>query len=643
MLARRLFDSISIRLRLALWYALLVSVTLTLFSVIVLAVAQYQLENSVDQTLQSRAQLIAHTLEGELLAASTSLETPTPEPTPTEAPTATANASPSATSATTPGEATPTATTAPTPVPTPDPTQSKKIQQQLLLSSASRDLLGKLDLTFEVLKANGAIAYYAPNIASTGLPLDQTTVRGALNSGICGAYTRSQGSSLLRIYVYPILLPPVNASDQGTSVNFNQMSCAGTTGHPVLGAVLVAKTIDDVNSTLGTLRQLFIVAVIIAVVLTSLGSWLIVGNGLRPIARVTRTANAIAANAHAAGLGRRVGYSGPRDEVGELAETFDQMLAALEQVANAQRRFVADASHELRAPLTTIKGSLELLRRAPDLPMEERRAALEDAYMEAERMATLVNDLLLLARADAAAASVGGAEKVILDDQMRGRRELVELDQLALDIFRHGRRQLEARHKGSQRRLNIVDLEPVATMADPGQLRQVMLILLDNAIKYTPPNGQIQISVKRQGNRGAITIHDSGIGIAPEVLPRIFDRFYRGEQAREHDEHGSGLGLAIAKWIVDAHKGSVQVESKEGKGSTFTVLLPAVKHPGEHSSARHPVIPRPRRPREVVAEALARWTGSASRPHPKSPAAKSSATHTSHRWTTTRERNTDKG
>src|SRR5262249_40926635 len=167
-----------------------------------------------------------------------------------------------------------------------------------------------------------------------------------------------------------------------------------------------------------------------------------------------------------------VGYRGPRDEVGELAATFDQMLAALEHTVIAQRRFIADASHELRAPLTTIKGSLELLHRARDLPEEERIAAIEDAYDEAERIATLVNDLLLRAGVDAAAASGGR-----LDDQMRGRRELVELDQLALDIFRHGRAQLQTR-PAARLQLAIGTLEPMVAEVDPGQLRQVLLILL---------------------------------------------------------------------------------------------------------------------------------------------------------------------
>jgi signal transduction histidine kinase len=370
------------------------------------------------------------------------------------------------------------------------------------------------------------------------------------------------------------------------------------------------------NTSLQTLSHLLVIGVIAAVLLTTFGGWLIVGNGLRPIARMTRTARAIAINAHAAGLGRRVGYRGPRDEVGELAATFDDMLGSIERVASAQRRFVADASHELRAPLTTIRGSLEFLRKARDLPPEEQAAVLEDAYTEAERMTALVNDLLLLARADAAAAgSDKGEQAARLDDQMRGRRELIEVDQLALDIFRHGRAQLAARNR-SQLQLTIDGLEPVAVMADPGQLRQVMLILLDNAIKYTPA-GKVRISVTRQGSRAAISISDTGIGIEPEIRQHIFERFFRGDQARDRDQHGSGLGLAIARWIIEAHNGEISVYSQPGKGTTFTILLPAIRRPGEHTSAKVPAVTATRTTRSVVAGAispLARLAGSVSRP-----------------------------
>jgi signal transduction histidine kinase len=391
-----------------------------------------------------------------------------------------------------------------------------------------------------------------------------------------------------------------------------------TTRDQVVGAVVIAKTVDDVNGSLSTLGRLLVIGVIIATIFTTMGSWFIAGSSLQPVSKVTRIARAIAVNAHAAGLGRRVGYSGPRDEVGELAGTFDDMLASIEHVTNAQRRFVADASHELRAPLTSIKGNLEFLRMARNAPEDARGEAVEDAYAEAERMTRLVNDLLLLARADAAAGGAPGSGAARLDDQMRGRREPVELDQLAMDIFRNARAQIQAGRK-TRLQIAISRLEPVAVLADPGQLRQIMMILLDNAIKYTPEGGKVRISATREDGQAAISVSDSGIGIEPEVLPHIFERFYRGDSARARDEHGSGLGLAIADWIVRAHNGEIRVISEPGKGSTFSVLLPALKRPGEQSSANIPAIRSHRAGRTAMAGAIApfaRFATSVSRPRP---------------------------
>ncbi|HKB48214.1 MAG TPA: histidine kinase dimerization/phospho-acceptor domain-containing protein, partial [Ktedonobacterales bacterium] len=395
--SRWALDRFSIRLRLAIWYAMLVAATLALFSVIVFAVAQYQIENSVDQGLQSNAQIIALTVQGGLagppsvLPGVPSSATTTPSvATPSATPAGTATSSPSAN-----GTATPLPTA--TPVPSIDPSTKKKIQQQLALSGPVKDLLGRLNLTFEVLDANHAVVYSPSNIAASPLVLDATSLRATLR-GACMATTRSQrgSGSTLRIYLYPLTLP---AAGGKSAVNVSgPTSCTVAAGTSVVGVVVVAKTVDDVNTTLSTLQHLLFAGVLVALLLASLGAWFIAGNGLRPIASLTRTARSIATNAQRGGLGKRVGYRGPRDEVGELAATFDDMLAALERTANAQRRFIADASHELRAPLTTIKGSLELLRAARDLPESERAGALEDAYAEAARMAGLVNDLLLLAR-----------------------------------------------------------------------------------------------------------------------------------------------------------------------------------------------------------------------------------------------------
>jgi signal transduction histidine kinase len=271
-----------------------------------------------------------------------------------------------------------------------------------------------------------------------------------------------------------------------------------------------------------------------------------------------------------------VPYSGPRDEVGELVTTFNDMLAALERVTKAQRLFVQNASHELRAPLTSIKGNLEFLRGAANLPDEEQAAALADAASEAGRLATLVNDLLLLARVDAADSGYGPSEHW-LDEQLRGRRELVALDEVVMAVFRQGRTQVQAKRK--ELHLSVSGLQPTMLRADPGQIRQLLLILMDNAIKYTPNGGKVRISLAQpEDGRAELTIEDSGIGISEHDLPHIFERFYRADRARARDE-GTGLGLAIARWIVMAHRGTIAVRSTVGKGTTFTLRFKTEPRP----------------------------------------------------------------
>nr|MBF6592277.1 HAMP domain-containing histidine kinase [Ktedonobacterales bacterium] len=425
-------------------------------------------------------------------------------------------------------------------------------------------------------------------------------------------------SSLLEIYVQPIALAQPSATATGSRAVTASPTASPTatpTKQRVVGLVLVARPLDDVNGTLGTLARLLIFGDVIAIVSAYAGGWLIARSGLRPVADVTRAARAIAADAHGARLGTRVTYRGVQDDVGALVSTFNDMLAAIERVSDAQRRFVADASHELRAPLMTIKGSLELLGRAPDLPEQERHAMIQDAFTEAERMAVLVSDMLLLARVDAASSGTYGLHEAWLDEQLRGRREPIEVDELVMGIFRQGRAQLRAKRKDLH--LIVTNLEPITVMGDPGQLRQAALILLDNAIKYTPAGGKVRISAARNGKLAALSIADTGIGIEPEDRPHIFERFYRADRARERDEQGSGLGLAIAKWIATAHHGEISIHSQPGQGSTFTLLVPALpgttraadtRPSGAHGAPRsggpiHAIYP------------LARLARSVSRPH----------------------------
>ncbi|HEX6543150.1 MAG TPA: HAMP domain-containing sensor histidine kinase [Ktedonobacterales bacterium] len=603
-LRRRLLAHVSIRQRLALWYATLLALTLVMFSVIVYTVAQNQLQTSVNEEIKNRASYIAGALQGAQdavgqPAATTPTLTPSPSasvaPSPSPAPSSTATPNPTQTGT---AGASPSATVPePSPIPTVDPKSSAKIEN-ILKSRAG--VLGRIDLPFEVLNVKGTTKFVAPVIKDVGLPLNVPVIDQALQ-GTPGMYTApapGNTGSLLAIYVQPITVadasvPPAAGSPSdagnptgtaGSSSNVGSPTdtalptatiSPNTASQQVIGVVLVAKPLDDMNSALNTLSRLLIVGSIIAVLFALIGGWFIAESGMRPVSSVTRAARAIAASAHRAGLGTRVNYSGPRDEIGELVVTFNEMLEALERVSSAQRRFVADASHELRAPLTTIKTTFDFLRQAPDLPGEDRQEMLEDGYGEAERMAALVNDLLLLARVDAADGAKYGLRENWLDDQLRGRREPVELDQLAMEVFRQGQALVEARRKNIH--FSVLNLEPVTVLGDPGQLRQLAVILIDNAIKYTPAGGKIRIAVSRNGNLAAFSITDTGIGIPPEARPHIFERFYRADQARVRDQQGSGLGLAIGKWIAETHQGEISVHSQPGQGSTFTVLLPAIR------------------------------------------------------------------
>jgi signal transduction histidine kinase len=271
------------------------------------------------------------------------------------------------------------------------------------------------------------------------------------------------------------------------------------------------------------------------------------------------------------------------DELGRLARTLNEMLARLEAGFAQVRRFSADASHELRTPLTILKGEIEVALRSAREPVEYRRV-LESALEEVERMARLVDDLLMLSRADAGA--------------LRWDQEPVELDRLVEDIAKRG--EILGRARGNQ--VAIQTLEPLITRGDEQRLRQLLLNLVDNAVKYTPPGGRVTVSLRRAGGESdgprppipeavpdgpiaespngppgewvEIAVSDTGVGIPPEALPRIFERFYRVDGARSREAGGTGLGLCIAKTIVEAHGGGIRVESAPGIGSTFTVRLP---------------------------------------------------------------------
>ncbi|HEX7587865.1 MAG TPA: HAMP domain-containing sensor histidine kinase, partial [Anaerolineae bacterium] len=304
--------------------------------------------------------------------------------------------------------------------------------------------------------------------------------------------------------------------------------------------VQVAGPTTEREQSLNTLRLILFSGSGLTILAAFAIGWFLAGISLRPIHQITQTAQAIGAEQD---FSRRVEHQGPNDEIGQLAVTFNGMLTELEasyrqveQALQAQRRFVADASHELRTPLTTIRGNIELLRHEPPMEAREQADVLADARDETERLIRLVNQLLMLARADAGRPV---------------RREPLAVKPLLEDVCR------QAQLLAPQRTIECVADRATTALGDRDAFQQVLLILLDNALVHTPEGARISVTADTDQQRVIIRIRDTGPGIAPELLEHIFERFYRGDVSRSGG--GMGLGLSIAKELVEAQGGTLEV------------------------------------------------------------------------------------
>jgi signal transduction histidine kinase len=233
-------------------------------------------------------------------------------------------------------------------------------------------------------------------------------------------------------------------------------------------------------------------------------------------------------------------------------------LRPIKSAMDSQRAFIADASHELRTPLSVVRANAELLKRHPTEPLSANGQALDDIIDESDRLGRLVGQMLTLAQVDSGQAPLTLSE--------------LPLDEVADEVAR--KMQLLAGQRGVDLRAEVE--HPVRLKGDPDRLRELMVILTDNAIKYTDAGGQVKLEVRKAGSgKATVKVSDTGAGIPSEALPHIFDRFYRVDKARSREAGGTGLGLPIARWIAEAHGGSIRVESSPGVGSVFTVELPA--------------------------------------------------------------------
>ena len=316
--------------------------------------------------------------------------------------------------------------------------------------------------------------------------------------------------------------------------------------------VLVATPMDATEATLSRVRMLLLWSTPVVLLLASLGGYWISRRALAPVDEITRAARVIGIQS----LSQRLAVPASGDEIQRLSETWNGMLARLEAAVNRLSQFTADASYELRTPIALIRTTAELTLRRERSP-ETYREALRQVLLESERTTRLVEDLLLLARADAGLPSLP--------------LERLELIPLVRDVCRQG--QILAGARQLEISAEIPD-EPVFVEANDPALRRMLLLLLDNAVKYTPSGGRIILSVDRGPAGATVAVSDTGIGIPETALPHVFERFYRVDESRNRDAGGTGLGLSIAKWIAERHHASLEAESVVGQGSVFRIRFP---------------------------------------------------------------------
>ena len=309
----------------------------------------------------------------------------------------------------------------------------------------------------------------------------------------------------------------------------------------------VGQSLTHINTMMSQVRWAILAGIVLALALAVISGSILVRQALSPVEDITRTAQNIESSSD---LSQKVGYKGPMDEIGYLATTFDHMIEHLDKAFESQKHFVADASHELRTPLTILQGNLDMMKR--NLGEEDRRESIKTMGAQIERMSDIVNDLLLLAEVESG--------------QVR-HKQSVSLKEVLIEGLERGQQ------LGENRKIIIGRQENLSVEGDSLRLKQLLGNLIDNAIKHTPNEGTITLSLFRDGEWACLEVADTGSGIDSEHLPHIFDRFYRINKVQSRAMGGTGIGLAIVKAITDQHGGKLIVTSEIDKGSTFTVWL----------------------------------------------------------------------
>jgi two-component system, OmpR family, sensor kinase len=388
---------------------------------------------------------------------------------------------------------------------------------------------GNLNKFYRIYDGSGNVGSRSKNISASQFPLSQNAYAEALEGRNSYETFKVGAQQPIRVITMPILL-------EGKLINLVQ----------------VGTSLEAVQETLRNLKIFLFTAVPSVLILAALFARFMARRALKPISRIIDTAREIGQGQE---LSKRIPVLKIKDELGQLALTFNEMMNRLENSFAQMRQFSSDASHELRTPLTVLKGQNELVL-SKQRKLEEYQEVISSNLEEINYMSKVLEDLFVLSKSD--------ENQVNLDCKPVDLRALVE------EVCKH------AEVLAGEKNINIVIafLEPAEVKGDEVRLRQMVWNVLQNGIKYTQRGGELKIALQNEDEFVLLSIQDTGIGIPEEDLPLIFNRFYRVDKARTRDEGGSGLGLSICKQIAETHKGKIEVESKLGVGTRFKIRLP---------------------------------------------------------------------
>ncbi|OGP53731.1 MAG: hypothetical protein A2Y65_01440 [Deltaproteobacteria bacterium RBG_13_52_11] len=384
---------------------------------------------------------------------------------------------------------------------------------------------------FRVLNADGRVVATSQNFAELIYPINQEKLRGI------GLGSR---------YVETVKVP-------GKRTPFRFLSSRLTVDKRFDYVVQIGTGMKSMRKTLGNLRENILTALPITLVLGAIGGWLLARRGLAPIAYITEEAQKITAT----NLGNRLHPRQSDDEIDHLIATINEMISRLEDSFKRMNQLTADVSHELRTPISAMRGEAELLLSKPR-PSGEYRRALVTYIEKLDFLTRMIDDLILLSKFDSNEAGLTMMQ--------------IKLDRLLSNLWEFFKVLAEQKRIG----FTLGEIEQVDVVGDRTRLQQLFTNLIDNAIKFTPSGGRIDMSLQKDEGFAKVSIKDTGIGIPDAEFKHIFERFYQVDKSRGREGGGMGLGLSICQWIAKAHHGKIELESEVGKGSHFVVSLPLV-------------------------------------------------------------------